>query len=76
MAAPWQSAGGNSGNAMTIKEKVYMGLAATTFLGFMGPIATTVVMREARIEQAEKDIQDLKEFQKQVIEKYIEYLEK
>ena len=39
---------------MTLKDKVYLGLAFITLIGFMGPVATTVVMREARIDQLEK----------------------
>ena len=60
---------------MTIKEKVYMGLAALTFFSFMGPVVTTVVMREARIERSEESIKDLEAFKEEVIRKYIKHLE-
>ena len=63
-----------------------MGLAGIAFIGFIGPIATTVVMREARIDQLEmyrkedrtqhsKDINELHSFKEEVIRKYIKHLE-
>ena len=60
---------------MTLKEKVYMGLATIAFIGFIGPIATTVVMREARIERLEESNKELQGFKEELVRRYIEYLE-